>query len=107
MQHFARKVPHGARWSHRKAGAMVAGVSLRKSINVSMSPRAKAFIEGLSSELGLSETQIATRMFEWLEQQDDTLVRGVLGLLPPSMMNDIKRLALKKLKPPAPKKRGR
>jgi hypothetical protein len=83
---------------------MVAGVSIRKTLNVSMSPRAKSFLESLALELGTSETQIVTRTLEWLEMQDDVLRRGVLGLLPPSMMNDIKRLALEKLKPPAKKK---
>lgn len=84
---------------------MVAGVSLRRTINVSMSPRAKSFVEGLAAELGMSETQVITRTLDWLREQDDVLQRGVLGLLPPSMLNDIKRLALKRLGPPGKKRK--
>lgn len=84
---------------------MLAAVSIRKTLNVSMSPRAKSFIESLSDELGLSETQVVSRTLEWLQSQDDVLQRGVLGLLPPSMLEDIKRLALKRLRKPGKRKR--
>lgn len=67
-----------------------------------MTPKAKGKLEALAEELGMKEITMMSRLIEWFADQDDVVQRGAMGHLPPSMKEEIVRLALKRL---APRKR--
>jgi hypothetical protein len=105
-KHDGDKEQRRGSWTRPAPVRDVGGVSQRKTLNVSMTPAAKKFVEELSGELGLSETQIHSRTLEWLKGQSDTVIRGVLGLMPPTFHHEIVRMALKAMKPAGKKRKG-
>jgi hypothetical protein len=77
--------------------AIIADVSLKRVIKISVTPSAKTIIEGFAEKHGMKEIQVASRIYEWFTQQDDVLRKGVLGLLPEGYEPDVAKLALERL----------
>lgn len=66
----------------------------RYVIKISVHPAAKTIIEELSDLLGMKETILAGRIYEWFSTTDPTLQRLILKLQPPDDEADIARRAL-------------
>lgn len=50
-----------------------------------------------ATEVGMQPRDAANRLMDWFCEQNDTIQRGVLGLLPPSVAPDIARLVLERM----------
>lgn len=72
-------------------------MSEREIIRVAITPQAKAAIDALSQRFGMSQIELASRIYNWFGTQDEVLQAAVLKLLPESMEPDILRLALQRL----------
>lgn len=61
----------------------------------------------LALDLGQEPREAAERVLSWLMDQNDTIQRGILGVLPPDVTPDLVRLVLESLAdPPKPKSKG-
>ncbi len=78
-------------------------MSQRQIIKIAVTPEAKQAIEMVSDRYGMSQIEMASRLYNWFADQDEPVQAAVLDLLPRSMAPDIARLALEQLASKRPK----
>ncbi|MBI1368962.1 MAG: hypothetical protein GC162_09950 [Planctomycetes bacterium] len=69
----------------------------REIIKIAVSPKAKAAIESMCQRYGMSQVELASRLYLWLSEQDELIQTAVLGILPESVAPDIAAMVLRKL----------
>lgn len=72
-------------------------VSQRQVIKIAVRPEAKTIIAAFAEKNGMTETTLASRIYEWFADQDDALRKGVLGILPEGYELDVARVALERM----------
>ena len=78
-------------------GDKVALMSEREIIKIAVTPESKKVIDRLSQRYGMSQIELASRLYNWFGRQDEVLQAAILDLLPDSMAPDIVRLALERI----------
>lgn len=71
----------------------------RETIRIAVRPSAKRVIEAWADTQGMTQTAVATRIYEWFSEQDELVQRGILGMLG-SSGPDIARMLLEKMAGP-------
>lgn len=72
-------------------------VAKRDFVKIQLTPAAKAKFEALYDAKGMSQIKAATRLVEWLLDQDEVVQDAVLGTLPKSIRVDVARLVLERM----------
>ena len=72
-------------------------VATRNVIKISVTPAAKAVIEGIATKHDMKEIGVASRIYEWFTSQDDVVQKAILGMLPKGYESDVARLALERM----------
>ena len=70
----------------------------RETIRIAVRPSAKRVIEAWANTQGMTQTAVATRIYEWFSEQDELVQRGILGMLG-SSGPDIARMLLEPRSP--------
>ncbi len=69
-----------------------------KVVKVRITDKALKVIKDEAQALDMKSLGVFSRICEWFAAQDDVTRRGVLGLLPESMRDEVVEMALKSLK---------
>src|SRR5690606_12103764 len=72
-------------------------MSDRDIIKIAVTPQAKAAIEAAGLRYGMSQIELASRMYAWFAEQDEVVQAAILDLLPRELAPDVARLALRRL----------
>jgi hypothetical protein len=73
------------------------GMSEREIIKIAVTSEAKAAIEAVGERYGMSQIELASRLYTWLAGQDEVVQAAVLGILPEAVAPDVARLVLERL----------
>lgn len=69
----------------------------REVIKIAVSPEAKQAIEAMCQRYGMSQIELASRLYTWLADQEEVVQAAVLGLLPEDLAPEIAELALRRM----------
>lgn len=72
-------------------------MSQRQIIKIAVSPAAKQAIESVCDRYGMSQIEMASRLYTWFADQDEPTQAAVLDLLPKKLAPDIAHLVLEQL----------
>ncbi|QNN21197.1 hypothetical protein HED60_02550 [Planctomycetales bacterium ZRK34] len=72
-------------------------MSERDIIKIAVTPQAKAAIEAVCRRYGMSQVEMASRLYTWFAQQDEVLQTAVLDILPRAVRPDVAELMLRRL----------
>lgn len=69
----------------------------RQIIKIAVSPKAKQAIEAMCERYGMSQIELAGRLYQWAAEQEEVVQAAILGILPDDVAPDIARLVLRRL----------
>jgi len=69
----------------------------REVIKLGVTPATKEVIESVSRRYGMSQIEMASRLFQWFAEQDETVQTAILGLIPASIAPDVARILLERM----------
>ena len=69
----------------------------RDIIKIAVTPAAKSAIEAVCRRYGMSQVEMASRLYTWFAQQDEVLQTAVLDILPRAVRPDVAELMLQRL----------
>jgi hypothetical protein len=69
----------------------------REIIKIAVSPEAKQAIERVCARYGMTQIELASRLYTWLAGADEVTQAAVLGILPDTVASDIARLILQRM----------
>lgn len=69
----------------------------RDVIKIAVEPAGKRAIDAACRRYGMSQIELASRVYRWFAEQDETVQAAILGILPASLAPDIAKLALERL----------
>jgi hypothetical protein len=72
-------------------------MSERDIIKIAITPQAKRAIEAVCERYGMSQIELASRLYTWLADQDEVLQAAVLGILPDSVAPDVAEMVLQRM----------
>ncbi len=76
-------------------------MSERDIIKIAVTPAAKQVIETVGERYGMTQIELASRLYLWLAEQDEVVQASVLGILPESVAADVAKLVLARMAEPA------
>ncbi len=69
----------------------------REIIKIAVEPDAKQAIDAACQRYGMSQIELASRMYRWFARQDETVQASILDLLPSALAPDVAKLVLQRL----------
>jgi len=69
----------------------------RDIIKIAISPKSKQAIDDTCDRYGMSQIELASRLYTWFADQDEVLQAAVLGILPKDVEADVARMALERV----------
>ena len=72
-------------------------MSERQIIKIAVTHEAKDAIEQVADRYGMSQIELASRLYRWFGDQDEAIQATILDLFPGSVAPDVARLVLKKM----------
>ena len=72
-------------------------MSERQIIKIAVTHEAKDAIEQVSDRYGMSQIELASRLYRWFGDQPEEIQATILDLLPHSVAPDVAKLVLQKL----------
>jgi hypothetical protein len=78
-------------------------MSERQIIKIAVTNDAKDAIEQVADRYGMSQIEMASRLYRWFAEQNEEIQATILDLLPRSVAPDVARLVLKKMAAQKPK----
>ncbi|MEX2672218.1 MAG: hypothetical protein WD294_08930 [Phycisphaeraceae bacterium] len=69
----------------------------RHIIKLAVTPKAKAAIESMCDRYGMSQIEMASRLYQWACTQDEVVQAAILGILPEDVAPDVAKLVLKRM----------
>lgn len=78
----------------------------RDIIKIAVEPAAKRSIDLAAQRYGMSQIELASRVYQWFSQQDESVQAAILDLLPRGIRSDVARLLLERMAKEAPPARA-
>lgn len=69
----------------------------RDIIKIAVEPTAKQAIDEACQRYGMTQIEMASRIYRWFAKQDEAVQASILEILPGSLAVDVARLALERL----------
>lgn len=69
----------------------------RQIIKIAVNSKAKQAIESMCERYGMSQIELASRLYQWAAEQEEVVQAAVLGILPDDVAPDVARLVLTRL----------
>ncbi len=69
----------------------------REIIKIAVTPEAKQAIERVCARYGMTQIELASRLYTWLAEADEVTQAAVLGILPDTVASDVARLVLQRM----------
>lgn len=72
-------------------------MSEREIIKIAVTPEAKRAIDASAARYGMSQIEMASRVYRWFSEQDEMVQATILDILPRSVAADVARIVLEQL----------
>ncbi|MFA7238239.1 MAG: hypothetical protein WC058_15370 [Phycisphaeraceae bacterium] len=69
----------------------------RDIIKIAVEPSAKQAIDEACRRYGMTQIEMASRIYRWFAEQEETIQASILEILPGSLAVDVARLALERI----------
>jgi hypothetical protein len=69
----------------------------RHIIKIAITPGAKDSVDRTCERYGMTQIELASRVYDWFAQQDEGVQAAILGILPSSLAPDIARMVMKQV----------
>jgi len=81
-------------------------MSDRDIIKIAISPKSKQAIDDTCDRYGMSQIELASRLYLWFAEQDEVLQAGILSILPTEFEADIARMTLENIASDKPRSKS-
>ncbi len=69
----------------------------REIIKIAVEPEAKRSIDLAAQRYGMSQIELASRVYQWFATQDETVQVAILDLLPRGIRSDVAKMLLERI----------